>query len=91
MYAGNHPGFENGNPSKNEMGTRTCPVPTVLRTKGLGTTLAGGIRQMGGNRAEDRAEAACHVRHDSTGGNRHEASHQGVFNQVLTTGIFPDS
>ena len=41
--------------------------------------------------AEDRADAGRNARHDSACGDRDETCHQSIFNEVLASGIVPNS
>jgi hypothetical protein len=41
--------------------------------------------------AEDGADAGGNTRHDCARGNRDETCHQSVFNEVLASGILPNS
>jgi hypothetical protein len=41
--------------------------------------------------AEDGAEAGGNCWHDGGGGNRYKTRHQGVFDEVLAAGFFPNS
>jgi hypothetical protein len=44
-----------------------------------------------GDLAEDGADAGSHTGHDSASGNRDETCHQSIFNEVLASGIAPNS
>jgi hypothetical protein len=44
-----------------------------------------------GDLAEDRADAGRNAWHDSACGNRDKTSHQSIFNEVLASGVFPNS
>src|SRR5450755_739885 len=50
-----------------------------------------GSSHCAGDLAEDRADAGRNTRHDSARGNRHETRHQGVLNEVLASGVLPNS
>jgi hypothetical protein len=55
--------------------------------------LAGGCSSShrAGDLAEDRADAGGNTRHDSARRNCDEARHQGIFNEVLASGVLPNS
>lgn len=40
--------------------------------------------------AEDRLDAPGYTRHNGASGNGYEASHEGIFDKILTTGVTED-
>jgi hypothetical protein len=39
--------------------------------------------------AEDRADAGCNIRHDGSSRNCDKSGHERVFDEILTTSVFP--
>jgi hypothetical protein len=54
------------------------------------TALCSGERHCRLDLAEDRADAISHTRHNRTGRYRDKSCHQGVFDQILSTIVFPN-
>src|SRR5262245_61122275 len=63
------------------------------RSLRVGYGLATGVGGSGHDRRdlrEDRADGGRNARHNRTGGNGHETSHQSIFDEVLTFAILPN-
>jgi hypothetical protein len=76
-------------PLNKRKGQTKRPVPVPKLPLGF-LALGGSLRHHRRNLREDGADAGRNARHDCTGRDRDEASHQSVLNEILTFCIFPN-
>lgn len=66
-----------------------CPNFARFRDDCL-AALGGRVGHHGADLREDRRDRRGNVRHDGAGGNRDEAGHQRIFDEVLALRVLPD-